>query len=33
VRGLDPDGQVLEEAEDVRWAENVQLLGRIVESD
>lgn len=33
VRGLDPDGQVLEEAEGVRWAESVQLLGRIVESD
>ena len=33
VRGVDPDGQVLEEAEGVRWAESVQLLGRVVESD
>ncbi len=33
VRGLDLDGQVLEEAEGVRWAESVQLLGRVVESD
>jgi hypothetical protein len=33
VRGLDPDGQVLEEANGVRWAESVQLLGRVVESD
>ena len=33
VRGLDPEGQVLEEAEGVRWAESVQLLGRVVEAD
>lgn len=33
VRGLDPNAQVLEEAEGVRWAETVQLLGRLVESD
>lgn len=33
VRGLDPEGQVLEEADGVRWAESVQLLGRVVESD
>jgi hypothetical protein len=33
VRGLDPDGQVLEEANGVRWAESVQLLGRVVEAD
>jgi len=29
VRGLDPAGQLLEEANGVRWAESVQLLGRI----
>ncbi|MGZ8474723.1 MAG: hypothetical protein ACXWWQ_00665 [Candidatus Limnocylindria bacterium] len=30
VQGLDPDGQLLEEANGVRWAEATQLLGRIV---
>lgn len=29
VRGLDLAGQLLEEANGVRWAESVQLLGRI----
>ncbi len=29
VRGLDPAGQQLQEANGVRWAESVQLLGRI----
>jgi hypothetical protein len=33
VRGLDTAGQILEEAEGVRWAESVQLLGRVVEAD
>ena len=32
VQGLDPDGQLLEEANGVRWAEAVQLLGRVVEA-
>jgi hypothetical protein len=30
VEGLDPAGQQLQEANDVRWAESTQLLGRIV---
>lgn len=29
VRGLDPAGLLLEEANGVRWAESVQLFGRI----
>ena len=31
VEGLDPAGQLLEEANGVRWAEAVQLFGRVVE--
>jgi hypothetical protein len=30
VEGLDPAGQQLEEANGVRWAESVQLFGRVV---
>ena len=30
VEGLDPGGQQLEEANGVRWAESVQLFGRVV---
>ena len=30
VEGLDPRGQQLEEANGVRWAESVQLFGRVV---
>ncbi|MEP7082245.1 MAG: hypothetical protein ABI841_04625 [Chloroflexota bacterium] len=30
VEGLDPSGQQLEEANGVRWAESVQLFGRVV---
>lgn len=30
VQGLDPDGQLLEEANGVRWTESTQLLGRVV---
>ncbi|MCA1588407.1 MAG: hypothetical protein LC744_07090 [Chloroflexi bacterium] len=30
VEGLDPGGQQLDEANGVRWAESVQLFGRVV---
>lgn len=33
VRGLDPAGQLLEEANGVRWSESVQLFGRLVAAE